>query len=72
MNKSKLQQIREAQGLPRYLLARKARVSTATIVLIEDHGLYPGMGTMMKLARTLGVPVEEILPEGGEPHALQS
>lgn len=53
----RLRQLREARGWVQEQLADVAGVSTATISRIEAGLREPGWGTVVKLARALGVSV---------------
>ncbi len=67
---NRLREIRESRGIPRYLLARKARVSSATLALIELYDLLPSRKVLEKIARVLEVPVEAILGEEVDTNAV--
>ncbi len=67
---NRLREIREARGLPRYVLARKARVSTSTLNLIEIYDLLPNRKVLERIARVLEVPVEAILGEEVDTNAV--
>lgn len=57
-----LRDLREAQGLSRESLARLADVSTSTIVRAELDGHIPGTLALARIAKALGVSVEDLLP----------
>lgn len=61
---SPLATIREEKGLSQEALADAARVGVRTIRRIEAGGEYsPGIGTLVALARALGVDVGELIHE---------
>jgi transcriptional regulator with XRE-family HTH domain len=53
---------REAAGISRETLARRADVSTSTIVRLED-GHVPGALVLSRIAKALGLTVEDLLPD---------
>lgn len=57
-----LRERRTDAGLSREKLARLADTSTSTIVRIEA-GHVPGAALLGRIARALGVSVDELLPE---------
>lgn len=57
-----LKRLREERGLSQLALAKKARVAQAYISEMEaGEKKNPGIETLKKLARALGVPVTELL-----------
>jgi transcriptional regulator with XRE-family HTH domain len=69
-----LRRLREAAGLSRAALARKAGVASSTLGNWEAGRGMPGLPTLLRLAGALGVPVERFAagveePEGDEPAA---
>jgi transcriptional regulator with XRE-family HTH domain len=57
-----LQRIRKERGIPLHVLARKARVSTATLWVWEKHNLPPvTLEPVRRVAAVLGVEPEELL-----------
>ena len=64
-------QYREAKGISRETLARMAEVSTSTITRLELDAHVPGALALSRIARALGVTVEDLLPDpsgsGAEP-----
>ena len=62
MQMARLKQIREQQGIPKYVLARKANASTMTISLWENHGLAPKRRDVIeRVAQVLGVEPDELI-----------
>jgi transcriptional regulator with XRE-family HTH domain len=57
----KLAEIRKGRGLTQESLAEKAGLSALTVSYIEQGRQWPRIGTLHKLARALGVPVNELL-----------
>jgi transcriptional regulator with XRE-family HTH domain len=60
---NKLREIRQAQGVPFLGLAVRARVSTATLSMIERFDYIPRGELQRRLADVLGVPIDTIWPE---------
>ncbi len=57
-----LKERREAVGLTREQLAKKARVTTAYVSMIEaGKRKSPSLAVLQRLAKALGVPVTELL-----------
>jgi transcriptional regulator with XRE-family HTH domain len=57
-----LKRLRERQGLSQAALSRRARVAQGYISAIEaGHKRNPGIETLRKLAKALGVPVTALL-----------
>ncbi len=54
---------REARGLTKTALARKAGITRATLVRIEDGTHTPMMNTLQRIAKALGVKVRDLLPK---------
>ena len=52
---------RISAGLSRAGFARRARVSRATVIRLEDGTYSPRGSTLVKVARALGVPVATLL-----------
>jgi len=62
-----LQRIRKQRGIPLYVLARRARVSTRTLTAWEKHGCPPvKIEPVQRVAAVLGVEVEELLEPAKE------
>ena len=55
-----LRALREAAGLSRAELARKASVPASTLRHWEGGRGMPGLPTLLRLAEALGVPVEQL------------
>ena len=51
----KLKRLRQQQGLSRYALAKRARVSLPHVIKIEAGQADPTLGMIQKLAKALGV-----------------
>jgi transcriptional regulator with XRE-family HTH domain len=67
----KVKVLREEKGLPLKELADLTGFSTALLSQIENHLVSPSLGTMIKLAKALGVRVGDFLGETeGEPFAI--
>jgi len=64
----RLRELREEQGLSQTRLAQRADLNPSTVNQIELGVRLPTMGTLHKLARTLGVSVSELVPDA--PKAL--
>jgi transcriptional regulator with XRE-family HTH domain len=60
---SRLREIRKAKGMSMLELAVKARVSTATLSMVERFAYLPGQDIMARISAALGVPVGYIWPE---------
>ena len=57
-----LRRLREAKGMTQLQLATKAKVAQGYISDLEAGGKKnPGLDTLRKLAKALGVPVTELL-----------
>ena len=57
-----LKTLREASGLNQVALAKKARVTTAYVSLLESgKKKNPSLAVLQRLAKALGVPVTELL-----------
>jgi putative transcriptional regulator len=72
--RNRLKEERLRLGLTQAELARLVRVSRKTINTIENHFFVPSTVLSLRLARTLGVPVEQLfelvdedLEEPGDP-----
>jgi putative transcriptional regulator len=58
---NKLKELRQRAGIPMSVLARRSGVSRCTIYLIETGKQQnPQAGTMSRIAKALGLPVEVI------------
>lgn len=57
---SKIQELREAQGLSRSELARRAGMDASDVGKIERGIMRPYPGQVMKIARALGARTTEI------------
>ena len=67
----KLKTLREQKGLSLKDLAELTGFSTALLSQMENHLVSPSLGTMIKLAKALGVKVGDFLGETeGEPFAI--
>jgi DNA-binding XRE family transcriptional regulator len=64
MNKNALKAMRAERGLTNASIAVSAKVSTATITLIERYGFEPRQETKDKIAAVLGVDSRTIWPSG--------
>ena len=61
---TRLEQIRRARGIPRYVLAAYAGVSMGTVCAWEIWGIVPSKReTVEKIARALNVSPEELLED---------
>lgn len=56
-----LRSAREALGLTREELARRARTSTSTVARIELNGHLPNSGTIRRLADVLNLSADELI-----------
>lgn len=61
-----LRNVRQANGIPLSELAKKAGVSKLTIVNIEARRITPRVETLTKIAKALGVSVQEIKDDAVE------
>jgi transcriptional regulator with XRE-family HTH domain len=62
MQMTRLTQIREQQGIPKYVLARRANASTMTIALWEKYGIPPKRRDVIeRVAQVLGVDPDELI-----------
>lgn len=52
---ARVRAMREARGLDRLELARRAQVAPEFLASVEDQGAIPALGRLVKLARALGV-----------------
>ena len=67
----KVKTLREQKGLSLKELADSTGFSTALLSQMENHLVSPSLGTMIKLAKALGVRVGDFLGETeGEPFAI--
>jgi len=67
----KVKTLREQKGLSLKDLADLTGFSTALLSQMENHLVSPSLGTMIKLAKALGVKVGDFLGEtAGEPFAI--
>src|SRR4030066_828966 len=67
----KIKELREQKGLSLKEMADLTGFSTALLSQMENHLVSPSLGTIIKLARTLGVKVGDFLGESeGEPFAI--
>ena len=60
--RSQIQIVREAAGLSKKELAKRAGISTATVYAFEDGYLGVRISTILKIANALGVPPGTLLP----------
>jgi transcriptional regulator with XRE-family HTH domain len=58
-----LRRLREEKGLTRYRLAKLAGITPEGVSKLERPGSDPKLSTLCRVARALGVPVRELLPE---------
>lgn len=54
---------REARGIRQLQLARKVRMSAATLSLIESGQQHPTPALARRIASALGLEVEDLFPE---------
>lgn len=59
---------RDAAGWSQVEMAERARISRGTIVLTESGKTSPSLPTLRRIARALGVTVEEFLSDDPEDH----
>jgi transcriptional regulator with XRE-family HTH domain len=57
----KLKQIRTANGLSRYALAKRVGISQSYVAKLEAGHSDPTVGMLQRLAKALGVPVTALL-----------
>ncbi len=57
----KLRAVRKAKGMSQDSLAKKARVAREHLLRLEAGRHDPGVGTLSRLAKALGVPVTDLL-----------
>jgi transcriptional regulator with XRE-family HTH domain len=62
----KLKEIREERGMSKSELARRAGTTYQTILNIEQGSNSPRFSVMVKIARALGVSLDELAPDGTE------
>ena len=58
--KNRIKELRKAKGFRQEDLARAVGVSRQTIIAIENDKYDPSLELAMRLARYLGIPVEEL------------
>jgi transcriptional regulator with XRE-family HTH domain len=58
----RLAKLRKTRGLTQYALAKEANVSREYVRKLEAGQSDPTVGMLTKLARALGVRVEDLLP----------
>ncbi|HEX9059405.1 MAG TPA: helix-turn-helix transcriptional regulator [Clostridia bacterium] len=58
----RIKRLRKAKGLTQEQLAEKAGISMKYVQFIENAHRIPALKTLYKIARVLGVKVEEIFP----------
>ena len=63
----RLRQLRRASGLTLYRLAQLSGLSKETIRLLEQPGSDPRLSTLGKLAKALGVSIQELVRAEGKP-----
>jgi len=67
----KIKALREAKGLSLKEVADLSGFSTALLSQVENHMVSPSLGTIVKLARALGLKVSDLLGETqGEPFTI--
>jgi transcriptional regulator with XRE-family HTH domain len=65
----RLKEILDRSGVPRYRLARRARISPATLIVWERDGIAPKRReTYERLARVLGVDPQELMELASSTH----
>jgi len=67
--KNNVKKIRLAQGLSGLELSRRARIAPSTLHNIENRKIVAFPGWRRRIAEALGVPEDEIFPEGVKSHA---
>ena len=65
INANALRALRTQRKLSMAAIAVRAKVGTATLTMIERYGHEPRPETKERLARALGVDVQQIWPAGG-------
>lgn len=58
-----VREARTAKGLSREALAVEVNVSVSTIVRLENHDATPAFRTAVRIARLLGVALDELAQE---------
>src|SRR5580692_33092 len=68
----KLRQVRRSRGMTQRDLARVTHLAESYISRLENGAIAPGIDLVARLARALGVPVEDLLrlPEAPDTAAL--
>jgi len=67
----KIKALREAKGLSLKEIADLSGFSTALLSQVENHMVSPSLGTIVKLAKALGVKVSDFLGKTqGEPFTI--
>src|SRR4051812_13079210 len=62
--RSPIQIIREAAGLSRPELAKRAGIAWSTLYLLEDNLIDPRLSTLIKIASALDVKPGQLIPDG--------
>jgi len=57
----RLKRLRERQGLSRYALAHRAKISRVYVAKLEAGCSDPTVGMLQRLAKALGVPLMTLL-----------
>jgi len=57
----RITRLREAQGLSKAALARRAGITRASLVWVEDGTHMPTIATLERLARALKVPLRNLV-----------
>jgi transcriptional regulator with XRE-family HTH domain len=66
--KDRVRELRKAAGLTQQALAVKAGVSVSVVQHIEQGAIPdPRVSTLVQLARAMGVPLDALVEDGGEP-----
>lgn len=67
---ARLRELRRSRGLTQAELARQARVTVSYVWKLEAGKSAPGLDLMERLARALGVSLNEMLPESDPVDAI--
>lgn len=63
----RLKELRRSRGMTQAALASKAHVQTSYVGRLESGGACPGIDLLERLAKALGAPVAELLPDSPSP-----
>lgn len=69
---NRLRDLRLSKGITQGEIVAKARVSAATLVLIEKYGYCPTASVREKIAAVLAIPVADIWPDQGTTDRLDN